>query len=432
MQFIPELERQSPEAQAQYQADKLRDLLLYLNQKSPFYREMFIAHSIDIAAIKAVTDLVNIPCTTKKDLQQDNFKFLCVPREKVREYTATSGTLGQPVTIALSEHDLERLAYNEYLSFTCMEPGHNYQLMLTLDRQFMAGMAYYSGLRKTGGTIIRTGPGMPSMQWDIINRYQTDTLVAVPSFLLRMIEYAKSNNIELLNGPVKKVLAIGESVRDKDLLPGTLARKIYEDWKIDIYGTYASTEMQTAFTECPEFSGGHHHPELLIVELLDDDGYPVLPGAAGEVTITTLGVEAMPLLRYRTGDICKGYYEACNCGRNTMRLGPVLGRKQQMIKLKGTTIYPVAIADTLHSSGIVKEYAIEVFTNDHGQDGLILHIYTDMQPVECSNILTPMLQHKLRIIPEIKYHSAPSMQQLLYPGENRKPIRFIDRRNLEI
>jgi len=432
MQFIPEIEQQSPEAQARYQAARLQELLSYLKANAPYYRKVFASCNIDISSVKTVADLVKIPRTSKKDLQENNNDFLCIPRENIREYTATSGTLGDPVTIALSDKDLERLAYNEFLSFSCMEEGNTYQLMLTLDRQFMAGMAYYSGLRKAGKAVIRTGPGIPAIQWDTIQRLQTDTLVAVPSFLLKMIDYARDKNIIPDNTSVRSVLAIGESIRDMDLAPNILAQKIQQEWNIDLYGTYASTEMQTAFTECKAFSGGHHHPELLIVEILDDEGIPVKVGEAGEVTITTLGVEAMPLLRYRTGDICKGYYEPCSCGRQTMRLGPVLGRKQQMLKLKGTTIFPAAIADILHSSDIVEDYAIEAYTNDHGQDGLVLHIHTELPQDTSSNILRPLLQHRLRVLPEIRYHTFQSMQQLHFHGGNRKPLRFIDNRNAQI
>ncbi len=107
-----------------------------------------------------------------------------------------------------------------------------------------------------------------------------------------------------------------------------------------LYSTYASTEMAASFTECSYGAGGHHHPELLIVEFLDGNDNPVPKGEAGELTITTLGVEGMPLLRFKTGDICHGHYETCKCGRKTMRVGPVIGRRNQMIKYKGTTLYP--------------------------------------------------------------------------------------------
>src|SRR5690606_3508412 len=111
-----------------------------------------------------------------------------------------------------------------------------------------------------------------------------------------------------------------------------LGKKITEYWNIQLYSTYASTEMQTAFTECHAGKGGHQQPDLIILEILDESGNQLPEGVYGEVTITTLGIEAMPLLRYRTGDIACYYQEPCRCGRHSKRLSPVIGRKQQMIK----------------------------------------------------------------------------------------------------
>jgi phenylacetate-CoA ligase len=130
------------------QEQKLQQLLAYLNQNSQFYKELFAANDIDIADIKTLDDLKSIPTTVKEDLQTRNDDFMCVGRDKIIEYSSTSGTLGSPVTIALTENDLQRLTYNEYSSFICADgsPNDVYQLMLTLDRQFMAGLAYYSGI----------------------------------------------------------------------------------------------------------------------------------------------------------------------------------------------------------------------------------------------------------------------------------------------
>ena len=115
------------------------------------------------------------------------------------------------------------------------------------------------------------------------------------------------------------------NIRNTDFGYNILGKKIIEAWDIQLYSTYASTEMQTAFTECTEGHGGHLQPDLLIVELLNDDNQPVLPNVPGEVTITTLGVEGMPLLRYKTGDICMYHIEPCTCGRTSLRLSPVIG-----------------------------------------------------------------------------------------------------------
>ena len=430
MAFIPEIEQKSIAEQSAFQFSKLIETLDYLQAWSPFYQKLFRQHNVDLQAIRTLQDLRLLPTTSKQDIQDHNWDFLCVPRASITEYAATSGTLGRPVIIALTQKDLQRLAYNEFLSFNCIgaASGDIFQLMLTLDRQFMAGIAYYSGLSLLGASAVRTGPGLPAMQWDTIQQLGTTGLVAVPSFLLKMTAYAAANGISPGDAPVKKVLAIGESLRDDELKPNALLQQITKEWNIELYGTYDSTEMQTAFTECSAGKGGHHHPELILVEILDEAGEPVAPGEKGEVTITTLGVEGMPLLRYRTGDICRAYNEPCSCGRNTLRLGPVLGRKQQMIKFKGTSLYPPVLFEVLNQLAEIKEYVVEVQTGADQQDLLTIYLYSSMETEACNNLLRPLFQHKWRVTPNLVHLDEMAMRQLQFPGTSRKQIKFLDKR----
>src|SRR5258706_10664653 len=227
------------------QEQKLHELLVYTSKYSLFYRELFAKHKVDIRTINTPGDLSRIPTTSKEDLQQRSEDFLCVGREKIIEYTSTSGTLGSPVIIALTENDLNRLAYNEYNSFLTADGSANdiYQLMLTLDRQFMAGIAYYSGIRKLGAGIIRLGPGVPSLQWETIHRLKPTTIVTVPSFVLKLIQFAKDNFIDINRSSVKKAICIGENIRNTDFSLNMLGRKIKEEWNIHLFSTYASTEI---------------------------------------------------------------------------------------------------------------------------------------------------------------------------------------------
>jgi len=413
------------------QEEKLCAMLLYLQQHSPFYKQLFVTNKINIASIKNIEDLIQIPTTTKEDLQLRNDDFLCVARNKIIEYTSTSGTLGSPVTIALTENDLQRLAFNEYASFICADgkPTDVYQLMLTLDRQFMAGMAYYAGIRKMGAGIIRVGPGVPSLQWQTIQRIQPTAIVGVPSFILKLIQYAKEHNIDINSTSVKKAICIGENIRNIDFSFNILGKKITEAWNIQLYSTYASTEMQTAFTECGEGKGGHHNPDLLIIELLNENNEIVKAGEPGEVTITTLGVEGMPLLRYKTGDICMYVDDTCSCGRNTLRLSPLLGRKKQMIKYKGTTLYPPALFDLLNEMEEVLDYVAEVYSNDIGMDEVLLHLLPADDSKETDRRIRAYLQARLRVSPHVKYISSAEMQKLQLPDTGRKPLKFIDKRS---
>lgn len=413
------------------QEKKLQETIAYLNEHSVFYKELFTQSRFNSKGIRTIEDLLALPTTSKEDLQQRNEDFLCVPRNRVIEYSSTSGTLGSPVTIALTENDLNRLTYNEYASFVSAEgtPDDVYQLMLTLDRQFMAGMAYYSGLRRLGAGIIRLGPGVPSLQWETIFRLKPTAIVAVPSFILKLVQYANEHKIDVNSSSVKRAICIGENIRNTDFSLNTLGKRITEAWDIKLFSTYASTEMQTAFTECSECRGGHLQPELLIVELLDETHQPVAAGQPGEVTITTLGVEGMPLLRYRTGDICVYDNTPCACGRNTLRLSPIVGRKKQMIKFKGTTLYPPALFELLNAMEDIKEYVAEVYSNDIGMDEVLLHLVPADHSKECDRKIRAYLQAKLRVSPHVQYVSPEQIQKMQFPEAGRKAIKFIDRRN---
>jgi phenylacetate-CoA ligase len=413
------------------QEQKLKELLVYLSEHSPFYRQLFSKHQVNINDIRSVADLSLIPVTTKDDLQRQNDDFLCVPAVDVVEYMSTSGTLGSPVTIALTENDLNRLAYNEYNSFLCAEGTKQdiYQLMLTLDRQFMAGIAYYSGIRKLGAGMVRLGPGVPALQWETIKRLKPTAIVAVPSFILKLIQFAKETGIDITETSVKKAICIGENIRNTDFSLNILGKKITEAWDIQLFSTYASTEMQTAFTECAQGKGGHYQPELLIVELLDENNQPVEPYTPGEVTITTLGVEGMPLLRYKTGDICMFFDEPCACGRTSLRLSSIIGRKKQMIKFKGTTLYPPALFDLLNEREEILDFVIEVYSNEIGLDQVSLYLVPAEDNEECDHRIRAYLQARLRVSPHIKYVTVEEIQKIQFSEASRKPIKFIDKRS---
>lgn len=427
---IPEIEKKSIEEIKKYQEDQLPGLLNYLMEKSSFYEHLFQENRIDIHAIKKLEDLTQIPVTTKDDLQNRTDDFLCVPKSEIVDYITTSGTMGEPVTFAMTDHDLDRLAYNEYISFSCANTTSDdiFQLMVTLDKRFMAGMAYFLGLRKLGAGIIRIGPGLQELQFESIRRFSPTGLVSVPSFIPKLIEYAEKNNIDYKNSSIKKVVCIGEAIRNPDFTLNTLGKKITDKWNIKLYSTYASTEMGTAFTECEAGKGGHHHPEMIIVEFLDENNQPVKEGEAGEVTITTLGVEGMPLLRFKTGDICYHHTEPCTCGRNTMRLGPVIGRKQQMIKFKGTTLYPPAIYDLLNEIDWIQNYIVAVSTNQLGTDEILIKIGCDKEYVQAEKKIKDHFRARLRVAPEIKFYDPDDILKQQMPSNNRKPIIFIDRR----
>jgi phenylacetate-CoA ligase len=429
--MIPEIELKSPEVIQKYQETQLQKLVAYLAEYSVYYKNLFVKEKIDPAKIKLLSDLQDIPLTDKNHLQLYNNDFICVPRNKIIDYITTSGTLGDPVTFAMSDKDLDRLAYNEYISFACAggKPGDIFQLMTTLDKRFMAGLAYFLGIRKLGAGIIRVGNGIPELQWDSIQRFSPNNIIVVPSFILRIIKYAEENNIDYQNSGIKRAVCIGENLRNQDFSLNLLGQKIKDKWDIELISTYASTEMATSFTECAHGCGGHHHPELIITELLDENGKPVVEGEPGELTITTLGVEAMPLLRFRTGDICTFHSSPCACGRKTKRISPIFGRKNQMIKFKGTTIFPSSIFDILDHSDNIENYLVEVSTNDFGTDEVMVYVGCTNNSENIIKELKDKFRAKLRVTPEIKLTYVEIIQKIQSPEMSRKPIKFIDKRN---
>lgn len=428
--MIPDIEKVSQDEIKEFQNSKLIELLKYLNENSPFYKRKFKSENIDISTITKISDLQKLSLTTKDDLQQFNDDFICVERNQIIDYVTTSGTLGKPVTFALTDKDLDRLAYNEAISFACagVTKDDVVQLMTTMDRRFMAGLAYFLGVRKLGAGMIRVGAGIPELQWDSILKFKPTYLIAVPSFLLKLIQYAEANDIDFNASSVKGVVCIGESLRNDDFSFNTLSKKITEKWDIKLYSTYASTEMGTAFTECEFSQGGHHHPELIITEIIDENGQLVKNGEEGELVITTLGFEALPLLRFKTGDVVRAYYDPCNCGRNTMRLGPVVGRKKQMIKYKGTTIYPPAMHNLLNHFDTVECYIIEISTNSIGTDEILIKIAAKDNSIELLSKIKDHFRAKLRVAPVIEFHDSKDINRLRFPKMSRKPVDFIDKR----
>ncbi len=427
---IPEIERKSKAEIKAYQETRLPELLNYLSKHSKFYAEKFSQNNLDITTIKTLEDLSGIPVTTKDDLQKRTKDFICVEPHKIIDYNTTSGTLGEPVTFVLTENDLERLAYNEYLSLGCSDgkPEDLYQMMVTIDRRFMAGIAYFLGLRKMGAGIVRVGPGNTALQFDTFNRIQPTALITVPSYLVKMIDFAEEHSIDINRTSVKKAVCIGEPIRNNDFTLNTLGKRITDKWNIKLYSTYASTEMGAAFNDCIAEHGGHHHPELIIVEFLDENDQPVKENEPGEVVITTLGVEAMPLLRFKTGDICYHHYEPCACGRNTMRIGPVIGRKKQMLKYKGTTLFPPAIYDILHEIDFVENYLIEVYTGELGTDEIIVKVGCRIHNEQYEKIIKDHFRAKLRVAPDVQIFTPEQIIGLSSPEMNRKPVTFVDGR----
>jgi len=414
-----------------FQEIQMAKTLSYVGTHSPYYRELFEKEKIDVLKIRKIEDLQQIPVTTKQELQLRNMDFLCVPTAHILDYVTTSGTLGEPVTFALTKNDLDRLALSESLSYAFCGCKQNdiIQLMATIDRSFMAGLACLSGSFKFGSGIIRVGNGIPELQWNTIRRIQPTVCICVPSFILKLIEFAESHGIDYRKSSLKRAICVGECVRTNEHTYNILGGKIHSLWpELSLYTNYASTEMQSSFNECQEQCGTHHKPDLTIVEFLDDQNRPVGKGEPGEITITTLGVEGMPMVRFKTGDICIHFDEPCACGRNSLRLGPIIGRKGQMIKYKGTTLYPSALYDILDNIPAVTNYIVEVYTNTIGTDNICIRVGSQQNSELFIKEIKDLFRSKVRVAPDVLFEPIELIARKQMPPLSRKLIKFFDYR----
>lgn len=413
-------------AWAAAQADRLRAHIADLQRRSPWYRELLAANHMSANDLRSLDELKAFPFTVREQLEAHNAKFLAVERSAIRDHATTSGTTGHPVPLPQTEKDLQRLALNEAnsLRMAGVTASDTVQLMTTIDKRFMAGLAYQMGVRSIGAAMVRMGPGDAAAQWDAIQRFKPTVLIAVPSFLLRMIGFARENGIDPRTSSVRRVVCIGEPITTADLVPNALATRINEGWPIELVSTYASTEMCTASTERSPASGAVVQHELIHIEVVGDDNQPVPVGTPGEVVATPFGVEGMPLLRFRTGDIC-AWYENDGPQGYERRLGPVLGRKQQRLKIKGTTVFPAQVLDALAACRQVGSYVVIAERDDLGNDRLVVMVDA---PAEAEAGVLDVLRAKLRVAPTIVRTDAGRIDTLALPSGARKPQRFIDRR----
>jgi phenylacetate-CoA ligase len=406
----------------------LREHVGHCRRHSPFYRELLAQEGVEPDEV-TLENLSQIPPTDKAAFARRNDDFLAVPAEHVVDIVLSSGTTGAPTTVMYSENDLRRLAYNEATAFAGCGVARDCVALLTctIDRCFIAGLAYQMGLRQIGASVIRNGNASLQSHFDLIRRLSPTVLVGVPTFLRKLALFFQQNGADPAGTPVRKLVCIGEPLRDAGMAPLKLGADIESLWNAEAFSTYATSETVSSFCECTARNGGHLIPELAVVEIVDDSGRPLPPGAHGEVVITPLNVEAMPLLRFKTGDISFLMTEPCPCGRVTPRLGPILGRKSQMIKLKGTTLYPQSILSTLSGMAGVTEYYVVATSEDHLADQLTVH--AAVSGGDCSaQAISERLQAQLRVRTNVIIEPEEAVARQVFALGSRKAVRFVDRR----
>ena len=397
---------------------------------TPFYQQQFQGIGFNPESIDTLAAFQALPLTTRQDIDRDQAAFTPGEDFVPVDLALTSGTTGEAVTVPYTQHDLTRLAYNEMMAFhrVGIRSGDRVQLCVTLDRCFIAGLAYYSGVVMLGGSAIRSGPGKPAWQWELIRKLKPVALVGVPSFLLQLAQWGTEHGFNPQEAGIKTLVTIGEPIRKADMSLTALGAALEKAWGAKAYASYGATELETAFCDCPAATGGHVHPELMHVEIVDADGNNLPPGEAGEVVVTPLGVEGFPLVRFRTGDIARLHVDPCSCGWQTPRLGPIEGRLAQRLKYKGTTLYPETIFQVLEEMPGVDAYYVEAHSAYDLADLVKVFVGTDAE-IRLSDI-EDKLQAKLRVRPEVILCSTAEVVAVIKKSDGRKQKKFFDLRKV--
>ncbi|MBT3191289.1 MAG: AMP-binding protein [Verrucomicrobia bacterium] len=406
-------------------------LYRYAFEKSPFYGEHLKAAGLSPHSPPSLADMGTLPMTDKDCLSERTSEFICVPDRQVVDVVTTSGSTGHPLVAVLTEADLNRLGYNEYLSFRCADLTAEDRVLLavTLDRCFMAGMAYFLGLRTLGASVIRVGASLPAMHLETIQRLKPTAVVGVPSFLRLVAQRASESGFDLVGSSVRKLVCIGEPVRTTSMELNKIGRDLEACWGAKVFSTYGSTELATSLCECRAGLGNHIHPELLYLETVDEQGNPTAPGEEGELVATTFRMEAMPLIRYRTGDYARLISEPCPCGRLTQRISPILGRKNHKLKVKGATLFPSTLQVVLEACPELASYVILVRNESDLSDHIEIKVCWNAGCGEhTARLLRDRLQAEAKVVPTISEASAEEIESLQMPEGARKRRFFVDLR----
>jgi phenylacetate-CoA ligase len=399
----------------------LRNQIKHVKEVSPYYQETLW----DIAPedLKSIDDFNRLPFTGRTALADHTQKFVSVNPVEVVETVATGGATGKPVFCSLTLNDLDRLAFSEALSFHSVGLTDEDRVLLFVgfDRWALAGIGYYRGLSLIGANTGRAGVVSHDLCRQYIEAFKPTAVIGTPSFLRRLaVDMAKSG-FDPKGRSVTKLICVGESLKNQSMAMNSIGVKLQEQWGAKAYVSYTITELADSFCECTEQQGGHTHPELLYPEIIDDKGQPAADGVPGELVATSLGIEGMPLVRYRTGDVTFKVSGACPCGRNSVRIGPILGRTSEMIKARGAVVFPLTITNALDELDEINDYVIIIESDDGQNDRVSVHVAAQPSLVER---IAGHLRAAVNISFPILISNISTIQSMR--GGARRHVRIVD------
>ena len=301
--------------------------------------------------IKSLKDLAKLPFVTKQDMR-DNYPFglFAVPKDKLVRIHASSGTTGKPTVVGYTQGDLE--TWTECVSrIACMGGASEKDVAQICFGygMFTGALGLHYGLEKIGAAIVPSSTGNSQKQIMYMQDFETSLLVATPSYALRLAEVAREMGVEPERDLSVKIALVGS-----ELLTDAMREEMHKFWGKDILITtnYGMSELMGPGVsgECLEHSGLHINEDYFIPEIIDPKTGEVLPeGSEGELVITCIKKEGLPLIRYRTKDITRLFYEKCKCGRTFCRMENLSGRSDDMLKIRGVNVFPSQIEEVILS-----------------------------------------------------------------------------------
>jgi len=346
--YQPEYETMPREKLLKLQEERLRKIVRYCYEKIPVYKRKFKDAGIAPDDVKTLDDLEKIPFTTKEDLRKAYpFGMLATGLSEVLELHASSGTTGHPTTCAYTKNDLDvwsKVMARIYASAgtrkgDIVHNAYGYGL-------FTGGLGFHYGALAVGATVLPIAAGNTERQIKLAKEYGTTILACTPSYAAHLGEYARE---KMGINPVEE-LKWKSGLFGAEAWSEELRRRIEELLGLEAFDIYGLSEVigPGVSVECPQHDGLHIFEDHFIPEIIDPEtGEKLEEGKTGELVLTTLTREATPVLRFRTGDITSFKTEECSCGRTMGKMSKILGRADDMFKVRGVKIWPSTVEHAL-------------------------------------------------------------------------------------
>ena len=399
---------------------------------SPFYKKRFEEAGLKPEDIKTLDDIRRIPFTTKQDLR-DTYPFgmASVPLRECTRLHSSSGTTGTPTVILHTQKDLEEWAAQvaRNLWMVGLRPDDVFQNSSGYG-MFTGGLGFQYGAERLGMLTIPAAAGNSIRQIKFITDFGTTALHAVPSYVTRLYEVMQSMGVDPRRDTSLKVLAIGAEPHSEEQ-----RRRIEEMMGVKAYNSFGMSEMcgPGVGFECQEQNGLHFWEDYYIVEIVDPETLePVPDGEVGELVLTSLCREAMPLLRYRTRDLTRVLGRTCSCGRNHVRIDRMRGRSDDMMVLRGVNIFPIQIEKILMTFPELASNYLITLTTDEDNDNMTVEVeleelFTDdyRRLQNLTNRIQRALKDEILLTPHVKLLPKGTL-----PVSEGKAVRVVDKRTV--